>query len=76
MAVLNADHVDIEGNTVHDNRPAVDPATLQFPAAGLALPSLPGNTCPAGIPASVCAPDRPPEEATATQVGESATTEV
>ncbi|MBB3675155.1 right-handed parallel beta-helix repeat-containing protein [Modestobacter versicolor] len=41
VAVVNADHVGIHDNRIRDNRPAVDPATLQFPAAGVALLTLP-----------------------------------
>jgi nitrous oxidase accessory protein NosD len=41
MGVVNADTVAIYDNTITDTKPAVDPTTLQFPAAGLALLSLP-----------------------------------
>ena len=41
IAVVNADTVGIRHNDVHDNVPAVDPASLQFPAGGLALVTLP-----------------------------------
>jgi hypothetical protein len=41
VAVVNADSVSVSHNDIHDNVPAVDPATLQFPAGGLALVSLP-----------------------------------
>jgi hypothetical protein len=41
LAVVNADSVSIRHNDIHDNVPSVDPSTLQFPAGGLALVSLP-----------------------------------
>ena len=41
IAVVNADSVAIRHNEVTGNVPSVDPASLQFPAGGLALVSLP-----------------------------------
>jgi hypothetical protein len=49
MAVVNADHVGIYDNKIRDNAPAVDPATLQFPAAGVALLTLPPFNNPLGV---------------------------
>jgi hypothetical protein len=49
MAVVNADYVSIYDNKIHDNVPAVDPATLQFPAAGLALLTLPPFNNPLNV---------------------------
>jgi hypothetical protein len=49
MAVVNADHVGIYDNKIRDNHPAVDPATLQFPAAGVALLTLPPFNNPLNI---------------------------
>ncbi|SFO25745.1 Right handed beta helix region [Geodermatophilus obscurus] len=41
IGVVNADTVTVRHNHVHDNVPSVDPASLQFPAGGLVLVSLP-----------------------------------
>ena len=49
MAVVNADYVAIHDNTIRDNVPSVDPSTLQFPAAGLALLSLPPFNNPLNV---------------------------
>ncbi len=49
MAVVNADHVGIYDNKIRDNHPAVDPATLQFPAAGVALLTLPPFNNPLNV---------------------------
>ncbi len=49
MAVVNADHVGIYDNRIRDNNSAVDPATLQFPSAGVALLTLPPFNNPLGV---------------------------
>jgi hypothetical protein len=49
MAVVNADAVRIVHNTIQDNVPAVPVETLQFPAGGLVLLSLPPFNNPLGI---------------------------
>jgi Right handed beta helix region len=50
VSVVNADYVDVEGNTITDNVPSVDdPLTgLDFPAGGLTLLSLPPFNNPPG----------------------------
>jgi hypothetical protein len=41
MAVVNADHVSVKGNVIHDNVPVVPPGDhLTFPPGGLVLLSL------------------------------------
>jgi parallel beta-helix repeat protein len=49
VTVVNADEVDIVHNVIQDNVPSVDPATLQFPAGGLTLLTLPPFNNPQGI---------------------------
>ncbi len=41
IGIVNADAVGVRHNHVHDNVPSVDPASLQFPAGGLVLVTLP-----------------------------------
>jgi Right handed beta helix region len=41
IGIVNADSVSVRHNDVHDNAPSVDPASLQFPAGGLVLVTLP-----------------------------------
>ncbi|PWW24938.1 parallel beta helix pectate lyase-like protein [Geodermatophilus normandii] len=49
IGIVNADSVSVRHNDVHDNVPSVDPATLQFPAGGLVLVTLPPFNNPDGI---------------------------
>jgi hypothetical protein len=49
VALVNADHVDVRDNLIRDNKPSVDPASLDLPAAGLALISLPPFAGPDGV---------------------------
>jgi hypothetical protein len=48
VALVNADHVDVRDNLIRDNEPSVDPESLDLPAAGLALISLPSVAGPGG----------------------------
>ena len=48
VQVTNADDVAVKGNAVHDNVPAVDPATLGSPAGGLVLLTQPPFNNPLG----------------------------
>ena len=48
VQVTNADDVDVRGNAIQDNGPAVDPATLGSPAGGLVLLSQPPFANPLG----------------------------
>ena len=48
VAVVNADHVDVRDNLIRDNVPSVDPASLNLPAGGLTLISLPPFAGPDG----------------------------
>ncbi len=41
IGIVNADAVGVRHNEIHDNVPSVDPNTLQFPAGGLVLVTLP-----------------------------------
>ncbi|MGY1736148.1 right-handed parallel beta-helix repeat-containing protein [Geodermatophilus sp. SYSU D00684] len=41
IGIVNADSVGVRNNEVHGNAPSVDAASLQFPAGGLVLVTLP-----------------------------------
>jgi hypothetical protein len=49
VALVNADHVDVRDNLIRDNEPSVDPYSLDLPAAGVALISLPPFAGPDGV---------------------------
>ncbi|MGY1695362.1 right-handed parallel beta-helix repeat-containing protein [Geodermatophilus sp. SYSU D00814] len=49
VGVVNADSVSVKRNQIHDNVPSVDPASLQFPAGGVVLVTLPPFNNPLGI---------------------------
>jgi hypothetical protein len=49
IGIVNADAVGIRHNQVHDNVPSVDPNSLQFPAGGVVLVTLPPFNNPLGI---------------------------
>jgi Right handed beta helix region len=49
ITLVNADRVDVRDNLIRDNKPSVDPKSLDLPAAGLALISLPPFAGPDGV---------------------------